>query len=383
MDQKPGILFLYLKTGGGHRAPAKALCDWINEHGSERAQAYLENGVSDNNVFADLILEQGYKIVTTRLPFMWKSFYDMSQPKSALFINSISITVNSLFNLVKLVLKHRPLTIVSCHFLLNVPLKILRRLFGLNFKLFTLCTDPFSIHPFWFYKQYGRVLLFSHIAREEIMALYRIPAERLPVFPWVMQEKFSTPLPKERQPALKEELGFPADKPLVLIAGGGEGLPKTEIYFSALLDSTEDFSIAVACGKNSSIKRHCESILRKKGRGRKVRIYGFNPIMYELVNASDLVVSKAGTSTVMETLMMGKPLLIAQYLYGQEFGNAMFVVRKGLGAYLPQPRALRAYVEKMIRDPAAYKKVVSKIQNAGLRNGTAEVAEYILSESGL
>jgi processive 1,2-diacylglycerol beta-glucosyltransferase/1,2-diacylglycerol 3-beta-galactosyltransferase len=281
------------------------------------------------------------------------------------------------------VLREKPATVVSCHFLLNVPLKILRRLFGLRFKLLTLCTDPFSIHPFWFYKQYGKVLLFSRIARDEIMAQYRIPSDRLPVFPWVMQEKFSTPIPSERLPAIKESLGFDPKKRLVLISGGGEGMPRTEKYFSALLESKEEFDIAIACGKNLSIKRHCEAILQKSQKDRNVKIYGFTDKMYELINACDIVVSKAGTSTVMESLMMGKPLIIAQYLYGQEFGNAMFVVRKGMGTYLPQPAALRAYVEKLIRAPEAYKRIVEKIWKAELRNGTAEVAEYILGQTGV
>lgn len=382
-DKKPVILFLYLKTGGGHMAPAKALADWINSKEPGRASARISNGVSDNNFIAELLLEQGYKIITTRFPTFWKPFYDLSQPKGSLFGNSIAITLFSLANLLKVIIRDKPTTVVSCHFLLNVPLKVVRRFFGLEFKLLTLCTDPFTIHPFWFYKQYGKVLLFSEIARDEIIASYRIPPERLPVFPWVMQPKFSKPIPASELPAVKEGLGFSAGKRLVLISGGGEGLPRTEKYFSALLDSKEDFEIAVVCGKNKGIKKHCEAMYRSKGRGRKVIVYGFTPLMYELVNASDLVVSKAGTSTVMETLLMEKPLLIAQYLYGQEFGNAMFVVRKSLGAYLPNPGELRAFVEKLFGDPAAYQRIVAKIRKAKLSNGVEKVANYILDESGL
>jgi UDP-N-acetylglucosamine:LPS N-acetylglucosamine transferase len=383
LEKKPVILFLYLKTGGGHMAPAKALTDWINGNASDRARAVIENGVSDNNFIAELLLEQGYKIVTTRFPFIWKPFYDLSQPRSMLFANSIGITLASLFNLAKVIIRNKPVTVVTCHFLLNVPLKVLRRLFGLKFKLLTLCTDPFTIHPFWFYKQYGKVLLFSEIARDEIMASYRIAPERLPVFPWVMQSKFSKPIAVAEIPAVKERLGFTPGKNLVLISGGGEGLPRTEKYFSALLESKADFELAVVCGKNKRIKRHCAAINRKKGRGRKVIIYGFTPHMYELVNACDIVVSKAGTSTVMETLVMEKPLLIAQYLYGQEFGNAMFVVRKSLGAYLPKPGALRTFVEKLISEPAAYQRIVSKIRKAKITNGAAKVSEYILDQSGV
>jgi processive 1,2-diacylglycerol beta-glucosyltransferase/1,2-diacylglycerol 3-beta-galactosyltransferase len=372
------IVFLYLDTGGGHKAPAKALSDWINGHQGQRAKAVLHNGVSPKNFIAQAILEQGYRLVTTRMSLLWKSFYDLSQPKIVLFLNSISITLIALTHLMSVIRAERPDTVVSCHFLLNTPLKILRRLMGFKFKVLTLCTDPFTIHPFWFYKQNGTVLLFSKIARDEIIVSYRIDSERVPVFPWVMQEKFSAPLAPGAIPGVRSALGLSPSKKTVVISGGGEGLPGTEKYFKALLASNQEFDLVVICGKNKAILRHCRDILKKNPTPRKVQVLGFTPRMYEYINCADLIVSKAGTSTIMETLMMGKPLIIPQYLYGQEFGNAAFVVRKGLGAYTPKPSDLRLTVEKLLGDTAAYERIVDRIRRANLRNGTADVARYIL-----
>ncbi len=382
MESKKKILFLYLDSGGGHKAPAMAVADWINKHEGHRAEAIVANGVSPKNFITAALLEQGYRVITTRFPAIWKTFYDMSLPRVSLFLNSISILLNSLTHLALLLRRERPDVVVNCHFLLNSPLKVLHRSPGCRFKLLTLCTDPFTIHPFWFYKQYGTVLLFSRIAREEIMASYRIPPERVPIFPWVLQERYSAALPKERVLELKREFGLDPEGRVVLIAGGGEGLPHTENYFSSLLDSWAEFDLVVACGKNEGIKRRCEDILRRKSPRRTVKILGFTKLMYEYLNCADLVISKAGTSTVMETLSQGKPLLIAQYLYGQEFGNAAFVVRKGLGVYAPKPAEMRSTVERFLSDPKAYRRVKERIAKADIRNGTPEVASYILRKAG-
>jgi processive 1,2-diacylglycerol beta-glucosyltransferase/1,2-diacylglycerol 3-beta-galactosyltransferase len=358
-----------------------AVAGWINRYAAQEAKAVVANGVSSANFIVQAILEQGYRLVTTRMPSVWKSVYDFSQPRLSLFLNSISIIFNSTFYLWNLIRREKPDMVVNCHFLVNSTLKILRRVFGMKFKVLTLCTDPFTIHPFWFYKQTGTVLLFSQIARNEIMVYYRIPPERVPVFPWVLQERYSAPLPADAIPGLKASFGLDPAKKLVLITGGGEGLPGTERYFQALLSSKADFELVVLCGKNRSILKHCREILRKRPTGRTVHVLGFTPKMYEYLNCADLVVSKAGTSTVMETLTMGKPLLIAQYLYGQEFGNAVFVVRKGLGVYAPRPAQLRAAVERLLSDQQAYNRIIERIRAAGIRNGTPEVARYILDRA--
>lgn len=382
MAEKPSVLFLYLNSGGGHKAPATALANWINRHQGHRARAIAANGISRYNVLAEFLLSRVYRFLTTGVPAMWKPFYKMSQPRMQNYGNSLIMVLNSTFHLWNLIRKEKPSVVVACHLLLNFPLKVLRRVFGMKFTILTLCTDPFTIHPFWFWKQYGTVLVFSRIAREEIMATYRIGPERLPVFPWVMQERFSAPLSPSVIPDLKAELGFRANKRLILLSGGAEGLPRTEKYFSALLSSKADFDIAVVAGKNNSIKRRCEEILASRSTEKAVRVFGFTERMYDLVNCSDLVVSKAGTSTVMETLAMGKPLLIAQYLYGQEFGNAMFVVRKGLGDFVPRPRDLLGLVERILAKPALYERYLERIRAAGLTNGTPEVAEYIIKKAG-
>jgi UDP-N-acetylglucosamine:LPS N-acetylglucosamine transferase len=382
MEGKKKILFLYLDSGGGHKAPAMAVANWINEHEGHRAKAVVANGISSKNVLTETIIEQGYRIVTTRFPTIWKSFYDMSQPRLSLFVNSVIIVFNALFHLAGLLWREKPDMVVNCHFLLNYPLKILRRATRGRFKVITLCTDPFTIHPFWLYKQYGTLLVFSKVAREEIMAFYRVPPYRLPLFSWVLQERYSSVLTRDRVLELKKEFGLDPDKRLVLIAGGGEGLPGTEKYFTALLDSWAEFDIVVACGKNESIRRHCEEILKKKAPKRTVKVIGFTKLMYEYVNCAELVISKAGTSTVMETLSQGKPLIIAQYLYGQEFGNAVFVVRKGLGLYAPKPSEMRSSVERLLSDPKAYRRITERIVKAEIKNGTPDVVAYILKKIG-
>jgi UDP-N-acetylglucosamine:LPS N-acetylglucosamine transferase len=378
------ILFFYLNTGGGHKAPAKALADWINKRRPEEARAVVANGVSDKNPVLALVLEQGYRIITTQFPRAWKAFYETSQPRFALFFNSMAMSLVSTCNLIRTIRREKPDLVVNCHFLLGVPLKVVRRLFGLRFKLITLCTDPFSIHPFWFYRQNGTVMVFSKIARDEAMALHKVPAARVPVFPWVMQEKFSERLSAEQCEEFKASLGLEPGRPLVLVSGGGEGLPKTEKYFEALLSSAVEFDIVVVCGRNRIIKRHCDELLERyeneaaKPFRHQVLVFGFTPRMYELINAAYLVISKAGTSSIMETLLMGKPLIIAQYIFGQELGNAGYVVRKGMGGYAPVPDGLKASVERLVADNDAYQQFVGRIADANIENGTPKVARFLL-----
>src|SRR5690606_441380 len=103
---------------------------------------------------------------------------------------------------------------------------------------------------------------------------------------------------------------------LVVITGGGEGLPRGEEYFRALAQSEVDVDVAMVCGKNKALAARCEAVNKTRARSdhRIFRIYGFVDFMYELLNMADVAVIKAGPATIFECLMLEKPLIITQRL---------------------------------------------------------------------
>src|SRR2546423_9336760 len=96
--------------------------------------------------------------------------------------------------------------------------------------------------------------------------------------------------------------------PLVLVTGGGEGLGRLEEMAGRLLALEESKpQVVVVTGRNEGARRRCERLARRTGGGR-VRVLGWTERVPELMRASDLLVSKLGT-TFDEALACELPIL--------------------------------------------------------------------------
>lgn len=58
------------------------------------------------------------------------------------------------------------------------------------------------------------------------------------------------------------------------------------------------------------------------------------------MEASDIIVTKAGPGTIAEAFIKGLPMIISSYLPGQEEGNMRFVVDNKLGLYANDPEEI-------------------------------------------
>ena len=75
-------------------------------------------------------------------------------------------------------------------------------------------------------------------------------------------------------------------------------------------------------------------------------IYGFVDNMPELMHAADLLVTKAGPGTISEALIAGLPMILADFIPGQETGNVQFVEENGVGRYVPDAEAIADLVQE-------------------------------------
>ena len=95
------------------------------------------------------------------------------------------------------------------------------------------------------------------------------------------------------------------------------------------MKSSIEAEIAIVCGKDAFMKKNIER-MAKRYPNKTIHVYGFIDFMFELMNISDIIVSKGGPATVLEALMLEKPLIVSQYVFGQEKGNVDFVRRERL-----------------------------------------------------
>jgi 1,2-diacylglycerol 3-beta-galactosyltransferase len=161
--------------------------------------------------------------------------------------------------------------------------------------------------------------------------------------------------------------------PVVLMVGGGEGMGPLEDVVRAVDRAQLALRMVIITGRNEALQGNLE----KKPLMMPHEILGFVDSMPDLMNAADMIVTKAGPGTISEAFTAGLPIILYTRMPGQEEGNVDFVVEKGAGVWTPTPEkvveTLRLWIEypekrvqvaaisKCLARPDAAKNIADKI----------------------
>lgn len=380
-EKKRNFLFLYLNTGSGHRTPALRLKESIQKlYTDKNYDITLLHGFSQKQKFSRLFFESGYHASSAICPAAYSLIYDINQLSPVLFVSRILSTWKTLPYLQKYIEQHEITDVVSFHFVLSPPARrAIRRVNkGINFTI--IATDPFSIHRSWFEVKDADYVVFSQQVKDLMQSTYLPDScwrkQDIKVFPFILSPLFK---PLEDYSELRKKMNLPLNKKIVLVAGGGEGLPNIMQLIShfALLDFS--YTIVAICGRNVSTLSMLTQFSKLYPR-LDLRVHGFVNNMNEFIQASDCVVTKAGASTVMEVLACQKPIIFSTYIHGQELGNVHFVVQNKVGWFLRSPKKIYEKIQKLFNDEAYYKKIQDNLKKISIKSGNEELARYIVEE---
>ena len=90
------LLFFYLKTGGGHLAPVRAIASELETRYPGRVVPILLDGMAigtaagaaDTYGFARYVIEDGYRITQARAKWIYESAYALTKFRPAALANS-------------------------------------------------------------------------------------------------------------------------------------------------------------------------------------------------------------------------------------------------------------------------------------------------------
>jgi 1,2-diacylglycerol 3-beta-galactosyltransferase len=366
-------LFLYLRTGGGHLAPARSVAKYLTEQHGGQIQPILIDGLAEAKPFARYVIEDGYRMLQAKAKWYYEFLYATNKfPPIGLF-NLVAANIYIKPYIRRMIAQHRPEKIVIFHFFLIMPVYQVLKELGLDIAVTTVVTDPFTAHPLWFQRRAQRYVVFSERLRQHCLRR-GIPDGSIARFPFIIDEKFAAPLTAPQLAEARSRFGMDPSRKTVLIIGGGDGIPHGERILQNLLRAGIQANIAIVCGKNQELHRDALELQKQYP---QLLVFGFVDFVYELLNVSDIIITKCGASTIMEILMMKKVPVIIDYLWEQELGNMEFVRDNGMGIFERDITKLPVIVRRLCDDDAYYASFVRSIESQQLRNGTGDVGEYI------
>ncbi len=365
--RKPHIVFYFSDTGGGHRSAAEAIIEAINI-------AYKNKVTIEMVDFFKDYAPRPFNRVGEMYPYMVKapnlwgaSFHATDGRAQARFITTTAwpIARHAAKSLVR---GHPADLIITVHPFAN---SFALRALGKNRPPFiTVVTDMVTTHALWFDNRADLILVPTETARKRALK-NKMPDEKVRVVGLPVADKYCKPL--GRKSTLRKKLGWPLDKPIVLMVGGGDGMGPLAKTAHEIDASGLDLGLVIVCGRNQKLKANLEA----ENWENPTLIYGFTRDMPDFMRASDFIVTKAGPGTIAEALNAELPIILYSKLPGQEDGNVTFVVEEGAGVWAPNPREVVRTLTRWISRPIERKKVIENCRRAGRPEAARTIAKTI------
>lgn len=377
MSQKRKFMFVYLTTGAGHISTARVMKECILKN-EPNAEVVMVNGFDKKNFWGQVILEQGYYVSTNFFHGLYPLAYDLARFR---FFQSFMLRFfmpHTVRYLRKIIKKEKPTDIVSFHFALSPCIKQALKSSDSKINLSVMITDPFTVPNVWFYEKSLQYFVYSEQAKEIGMNL-KVPEKNIHIVPFALNPKYQIPFDKDDITSLKKKHGFDLNKKVLLIVGGGDGIPGAiEIINKCILRKAK-FSVAVICGHDLVKKTYLEGlkVLYPKF---DLHVYGFINYLDELVKLSDCVVMKAGPATLVEVLSCKKPVIICRYIHNQEKGNMQFAVNNKVGFFIQSPGKIYDKVEELLADEHFDEKMKERFAALNIDTDTNKTAKLLLEK---
>ncbi len=357
------FLLLYLNTGGGHKAPASVLRNSLLDLYPD-AEVELFNGLSPHNYPYHIFVEEGYRTACNYAPGAFSLLYEVSRFKPVQKIMDKNFKLTAIPYL-KREFKKRGITdVVSFHFILTPCALAAIRMLGNTIRFSCVVTDPFTAPSVWFYEHNIPFYVYTEQVKQFAMSC-GVPEQNITVCPFLIKKKFTLPVTSQERIEYRQKHGLPLNKRLVLLVGGGEGLPGAIEIVTYCIRNKCDFAIAAVCGRDKQSK-HCLDLLKVANPNIDLHIFGFVDFMDELIKTCDCAVIKPGASTLIEMLKSKKPVIISSYIHGQELGNVQFAVNNNVGWFIQKPEEIFRKINQLFSDDMYYQAVCRKLESLQL-----------------
>lgn len=189
-----------------------------------------------------------------------------------------------------------------------------------------------------------------------------------------MQAEFATNFNRTAERRKVDEwLELNSKVPLILVAGGGEGMGKIEEIVKELLVMNTPAAIVVLAGKNEKLKRNCERLARD---AKNLRVLGWTRRIPQLFHAADILVSKLG-NTFDEALACSLPMVALLPPPGSERTQYELLEQWGTGRAVRTIEEAAQTIEKLLKNPCELARLRKNSEAFRQTNAAEKLAQWL------
>lgn len=379
-DVKPVVLVTYVEAGMGHIVSAEAISDALKTHYGDKLD------IRDRYVLRD----SGNELLVKHEQYLIKSVKNYAHFGSgffqyfAMFLlgpqNTLNLVFNTVFKkkmeaLVEVYARENPDVIVTTHFFTHYCALRYKRKINPNVKVVSYCPDN-NVHGWW---DARADMIYTNNPAATAQA-YKLGFKSGCVREAFYPTRETVMRTNESKEFYRQKFGIPLDKFAVAVADGVYAQGNAKKVCETLMQTDLPVTICLLAGKNNEIKQHFESIRSNVKPNVTLIPFGFMPNAPELYRACDLFVTKAGPNAILDSVMMGTPIIADFCATPIEVKTKdLFVKRFNCGLYVKSPRKIKKQVERYIQRPDELDKFKKSLKFFDKnKNGAAIIADDIM-----
>jgi processive 1,2-diacylglycerol beta-glucosyltransferase len=341
------VLILHASTGAGHKRAAEALGKAFALE-DKNAEVAVRDILDFTSPMFRKTYGKGYLDIVRKAPELWGFMYARSDKKAQYPSHK---KIRAIFNeinagaFIRFCKSYNADIVVCTHFM---PLEILARKFGRRWRdvpLFCVVTD-FAVHSLWIAQDVDCYYVATEDARRQLIRKGQ-PAEKIRITGIPVDPVFSQSDTAENA---RRKLVIDPAIPTILLLSGGFGIGPTADLIRSFGQADVNCQLLVVAGANEKLKK--EAIAAASALRIPAKVFGFVDNIHELMDASDVVISKPGGLTTSEVMAKAKPMIVIDPIPGQEQRNCEYLLEAGAAVRLYEPEDAPYKVQTILADPA-------------------------------
>lgn len=367
------ILIMSVTAGEGHNSTARAMRDYLVEHGAE-AEILDTYGYVSPAVMRSI--NKTYLWLSAHAKDAYKVGYRLAEKRHVMreleYTPAQIIQLPFVLEIEKYLRSARPDAIIFTHPFSGLILDMLKHDGKVHVPTVGILTD-FTFHPYWEDCTHNDYVVLPSAALR--FQAYRKGFTQKQILPLgiPIHPKFSQSQPKEEARAA---LGLDPTMATLLLMGGSMGYGDMAQSLQKLdeVDAGRDFQIICVCGNNAHAKEEIDHLTTR----RRVLNLGFIDYVERLMDAADCIVTKPGGLTTSEALAKRLPMIIVNPIPGQEARNAEFLLNSGAAVAVNKMCTVEELVCRLFESEARMRAMEMCIDELRHPHSTRDVCEFVM-----
>ena len=369
------VLIIYAPYGSGHKSIADKINNYLEEHSD------LEVKVFDVAKYSNLLGKLSIRIfdVFTRHSFhkTFSFIYDIADNRLA-SLSQMKLVKKAFDNekLRKEIADFNPDLTISTHFFGGNIISYYNKLGITDSLIMTVITDYVS-HSYWRKDHQSQdAFIVANDIMKNVMIKKGIDGKKIYPFGLPFDRKNMENLDSKEEVMFKYNID-PAKKTYLFFGGGAMGSMGSLDYLKALIWQDLPINIIFISSRNQKLEEKARRYVMKK-KASNVKVLGFTKDVYNLLNVSDVVISKPGGATLTECIDMRVPLILIPGNGGPEKYNARYICKKKYGCKVMSPIGLASAVKKTLKKEKLVIKWRENMQKHDKNESTKKILELAL-----